>query len=67
MIKIPLEQHLNELKECRRIFREIQPHIDIIKSHPSNTRYTPYTLSYEEIANAVHEIREILRNKIERG
>jgi len=69
VIEIPIKQHLKELKECKRIFRELQPYT--IDEQPSGDiidgRYTPYTLSYEVIADVVHQIREILRERIERG
>lgn len=58
--KIPIKQHYVEIKECREILRELKRTVD------TDGCYCPYNKVYPHQAEVVHEIREILRQKIEK-
>lgn len=57
--KMAIKEHYKELKECQKILRELK------RSADTNGTYNPYNIVYPYQAKIVHQIREILRQKIE--
>ena len=58
-MEIGVSQHLRELKECQQILRNLTKTVD------TDGCYCPYNKVYPHQAKVVHEIREILKEKIE--
>ena len=59
-MKIEISEHLEDIKEIRKIMRELKRTVD------TNGTYCPYNKVYPWQAQVVRDIREILREKIER-
>ena len=53
--KISIEQHLEELKECKIIIRELQRMVD------TDGCYSPYNNTFDAQAEIVHESLNILK------
>lgn len=57
--KIQVHQYLTEIKEIKHILKELE------RTAETNGCYCPYNKVYPCQARVVHQIREILREKIE--
>jgi len=57
--EIEVPKHLQEIKEIQKILRELKRTTD------TDGCYNPYNLVYPYIAKVVHEVRELLKVKIE--
>lgn len=59
MEKIPVSQHLEELRESRSILKKLE------QTTETDGCFCPFNKTYPHQAEVVHEVREILRTKIE--
>ena len=58
--KLSVEQHLEDLKECKNIIRELQRTVD------TNGCYSPYNNTFDAQAEIVHEALNVLNRIIKR-
>jgi len=58
MSEISISQHLEEIKETKRILRELERTVE------TNGCYCPFNKTYPWQAKVIHEVTEILRNKL---
>lgn len=58
--KISISEHLEEIREIQKIMRELKRTIE------TDGSYCPYNKVYPWQAEVVHEVRQILHDKIER-
>lgn len=58
--KIPISRHLEDIREIERIMRELKRTVE------TDGTYCSYNKVYPWQAEVVHEVRQILHDKIER-